>query len=197
MTITLHSFYKPTQEKPHMMQLTSLLPISLKASVDTTSHVNNTKPSVNFKSSLSLWLQITPWKYPATLKDPITKFRRCNPIKLPKHPWDEYGTITSQYLTNNYNRMTAQWNITTPIEDLFLQLCDGQEFATDIQETIYDSQLLWLCYYTTRNTGLFNDALKVWRDKAQTDKTYVLLCTYMTVEHRDKTKNQLTSEGAG
>ena len=89
------------------------------ASVDTTSHVNNTKPSVNFKSSLSLWLQITPWKYPATLKDPITKFRRCTPIKLTKHLWDKYGTITSQDLNNNYNRMTAQWNIRTPIEDLF------------------------------------------------------------------------------
>jgi hypothetical protein len=47
------------------------------------------------------------------------------------------------------------------------------------------------------NTGLFNDALKVWRAKAQIDKTYPLFCTYMTSEHKDHMKNQLTSSGAG
>jgi hypothetical protein len=47
------------------------------------------------------------------------------------------------------------------------------------------------------STGLFNDALKIWRAKVQADKTYPLFCTYMTAEHEDCMKNQLTSSGAG
>jgi hypothetical protein len=46
-------------------------------------------------------------------------------------------------------------------------------------------------------TGLFNDALKVWRAKAQIDKTYPLFCTYMTSEHEDRMENQLTRSRAG
>jgi hypothetical protein len=138
-----------------------------------------------------------PEKYLTTLKDPITKFRRCSPLTLLQHLWSDYGTITSQDLTTNYTRMTTQWNPPTPIEDLFLQLRDGQEFATDGHETISDSQLLRLCYDNINKTGLFNDALKVWRAKPIADKTYLLFCAYMTTEHEDRMKNQTTSEGAG
>jgi hypothetical protein len=93
--------------------------------------------------------------------------------------------------------MTAQWNPPTPIEDLFLQLRDGQEFATDGNETISDSQLLRLCYENINNTGLFNDALEVWRAKPPAAKTYILFCAYMRSEHEDRMKNQLTSNRAG
>jgi hypothetical protein len=107
------------------------------------------------------------------------------------------ATITSQDLTTNFTCMTAQWNPPTPIEDLFLQLRDGQEFATDGNETISDSQLLRLCYENINSTGLFNDALKVWRAKPPASKTYLLFCAYMTSEHEDRMKNQLTSKRAG
>ena len=83
------------------------------------------------------------------MKHPITKFRRCTPLALLTHLWKEYGTI----------------NPPTPIEDLYLQLRDGREFATEGQETIDDSQLLRLCYDNISNTGLFTDALKIWRQK--------------------------------
>jgi hypothetical protein len=104
-----------------------------------------------------------PDKYLTALKDPITKFRRCNPLQILQHLWTEYGNITSQDLTANYAAMTAKWNPPTPIEDLFLQLRDGQEFAADGNESISDSQLLRLCYDNVNSTGLFNDALKIWR----------------------------------
>jgi len=129
------------------------------------------------------------------LKHPITKFCQCTPIQLLNHLWSEYGTITSHDLTINYNKMTAQWNPPTPIEDLFLQLREGQEFATEGSETIDDSQLLRLCYDNVNKTGLFNDALKIWR--AKTTKNYSLFTTYMTNEHEDRMKNQTTSASAG
>ena len=138
-----------------------------------------------------------PEKYLATLKDPIKIICRCNPIQLPKHLCYEYVTITSQDLTKNYTRMSAQWNHPTSIEDLFLQICDGQDFATDGQEIISDSQLLRLCYNNISSTSLLNSALKLLRDKVEANKTYALLCSYMTVDHKDIVKNQLNSEVYG
>jgi len=135
-----------------------------------------------------------PEKYLLTPpKHPITKFLQCTPIQLLNHLWSEYGTITSHDLTINYNKMTAEWNLVpTPIEDLCLQLQlrKGQEF-----ETIDDSQLLRLCYDNANKRGLFNDALKIWR--AKTTKNYSLFTTYMTNEHEDRMKNQITSTSAG
>jgi hypothetical protein len=146
---------------------------------------------------VSMIINNCPEKYLTSLKHPITKFRRCTPLALLTHLWTEYGTITSQDLTANYTRMTAQWNPPTPIQDLYLQLRDGREFATEGKETIDDSHLLRLCYDNISNTGLFNDALKIWRQKPDAAKTYELFCSYMTIEHDDRMRNQTTSQGAG
>ena len=144
---------------------------------------------------ISMITNCCPEKYLTVLKHPITKIRQCTPLQLLNHLWNEYGTITSHDLTMNYAQMTAQWNPPTPIEDLFLQLYEGQLFATEGSETIDDTQLLRLCYDNVNKTGLFNDALKIWRDKPV--KTYVLFTAYMTREHEDHIKNQTTSSGAG
>lgn len=144
---------------------------------------------------VSMITNCCPEKYLTALKHPITKFRQCTPLQLLDHLWIEYGTITSNDLTMNYAQMTAQWNPPTPIEDLFLQLREGQLFATEGSETIDDTQLLRLCYDNVNKTGLFNDALKIWRNKPV--KTYALFTAYMTREHEDRMKNQTTSSGAG
>jgi hypothetical protein len=113
-----------------------------------------------------------PEKYLSDLKDPITKFRRCTPLELLDHLWTTFGTITSKDLTDNWSSMNAQWNPPTPIADLFQQLQDGQTFAKDGFEDITDSQLLRLCYDNVNKTGLFDDALKIWRAKPEASKTY-------------------------
>ena len=99
-------------------------------------------------------------------------FRQCTPIQFLNHLWNEYGTITSHDLTMNYAQMTAQWNPPTPIEDRFLQLREGQLFGTEGSETIDDTQLLRLSFDNVNKTAIFNDALKIWRDK--TNKIYAL-----------------------
>jgi hypothetical protein len=138
-----------------------------------------------------------PEKYLSDLKDPITKFRRCTPIELLNHLWTTFGTITSKDLTNNWSAMNAQWNPPTPIADLFKQLQDGQILAKDGNEDITNSQLLRLCYDNVNATGLFDDALKIWRAKPDDDKTYTAFKALMTIEHDDRMKNQLTSKAAG
>jgi hypothetical protein len=123
---------------------------------------------VQFKIILNLMITTN---CPSDLKDPITKFCRCTPLELLDHLWTTFGTITSKDLTDNWSLMNAQWNPPTPIADLFQQLQDGQTFTTDGHKDITDSQLLHLCYDNVNNTGLFGDALKIWRAKPEASKT--------------------------
>jgi hypothetical protein len=153
---------------------------------------------IQFKIILiSMITKNCPEKYLSDLKDPITKFRRCSPLDLLDHLWKTFGTITSKDLTDNWASMNAQWNPPTPIADLFKQLQDGQIFAKDGKEDITDSQLLRLCYDNVNSTGLFNDALKIWRAKPDVSKTYAAFKTVMIAEHDDRMKNHLTSKTAG
>ena len=101
-----------------------------------------------------------PEKYLTVLKQPITKVYQCTPLQLLSHLWNEYGTITSHDLTMNYTQMMAQWNPPNPIEDLCLQLREGQFFAMQGSKTIDDTQLLCLCKDNVNKTGLFNEDLE-------------------------------------
>jgi hypothetical protein len=156
------------------------------------------KTYVQFKIILiSMITTNCPEKYLSDLKDPITKFCRCTPLELLDHLWTTFGTITSKDLTDNWSSMNAQWNPPTPIADLFQQLQDGQTFAKDGFEDITDSQLLRLCYDNVNKTGLFDDALKIWRAKSEASKTYKDFKISMTIEHDDRMKNHLASKTAG
>jgi hypothetical protein len=152
---------------------------------------------VQFKIILILMITTNcPEKYLSDLKDPITKFRCCTPLELLNHLWTTFGTITSKNLTDNWSSINAQWNPPTPIADLFQQLQDGQTFAKDGNEDITDSQLPRLCYDNVNTTGLFDDALKIWRAKPEASKTYNEFKIVMTIEHDDCMKNHLISTAA-
>ena len=56
--------------------------------------------------------------------------RKVHLLDLMEHIWSTYGNITTLDLTVNEKRMYAYWNPSTPIETLYEQLVDGQQFAT-------------------------------------------------------------------
>jgi len=59
-----------------------------------------------------------------------------------EHIWITYGKITTSDLTTNEERMYTNWNPPTPIETLYEQLTDGQQFAMQEGETIHNLQLV-------------------------------------------------------
>jgi len=56
--------------------------------------------------------------------------------------WERYGTISQAKLAENITRMSAPWHPPQPIEDLFLHLTRGSQFASDGSESIALSQVL-------------------------------------------------------
>ena len=138
-----------------------------------------------------------PDKYISVLKHRLTHYSNRSPLELLDHLTTTYGSVTSDDLTANYARMTAQWTPPTPIEALWEQLKEGQEFATEGAEAIANSQLMRLAYDNIKNTGLFNDQCRTWRQKLAADKTYASLKIYFIECDTDRRQNETTSGTAG
>ena len=135
--------------------------------------VQNYNLTTNATTQLkNLIINAVPETYIDTLKDPITMFSSVSPLDLLTHLWEEYGTITSDDLSDNYNKMTAPWHPPTPIENLFGQLKKGQEFAAKGGETFDEPQLMRLALTNILATGLFNDAGKTWSTEKAKNATF-------------------------
>ena len=93
--------------------------------------------------------------------------------------------------------MYADWNPPTPIETLYEQLTDGQQFALKGGETIHDSQLVRKGYEITGKTGLFNEDCKEWRKKSDEEQTFENFKHFFTAADDDRRKNNATTGSSG
>jgi len=136
-------------------------------------------------------------KYISTLCHPITRFNTCTPLNLTEHIWNTYGKITTSDLTANEERMYANWNPPTPIETLYEQLTDGQQFAMQGGETIHNSQLVRKGYEIIGRTGLFTEDCKEWRKKPEDEQTFDNFKHFFTAADDDRRKNNATTGSSG
>ena len=91
----------------------------------------------------------------------------------------------------------ADWNPHTPIETLYEQLIDGQQFALRRGETIHDSQLVRKGYEIIGKTGLFNEDCKEWRKKSGEEQTFENFKHFFTADDDDRRKNNATTGNFG
>jgi len=114
-----------------------------------------------------------------------------------EHIWSTYGKITTLDLTANEERMYSNWNPPTPIETLYEQLTDGQQFAMQGGETIHDSQLVRKGYEIIRRTGLFTEDCKEWRKIPEDEQTFDNFKQFFTAAGDDRRKNSATNGSSG
>ena len=110
---------------------------------------------------------------------------------------ERYGTITQAELATNLTRLSSPWNPPRRIEDLFLQLTRGSQFASNGSEPIALSQFLRICYTLIANTELFAEACREWRKIRDTDKTMKTLQALFTEAEQDRSSLLTTSSQAG
>ena len=159
---------------------------------------NNYQVYVNTRTHLrNQIINSVPDKYISVLKHHLTHYSNRSPLELLMHLTTTYGTVTSDDLTANYAQMTAQWNPPAPIESLWEQLKEGKEFSTEGQETLSDAQLMRLAYDNIKNTGIFTEECRLWRQKPAAAKTYGALKTYFIACDTDRRQNITTSGTAG
>ena len=81
--------------------------------------------------------------------------------------------------------MNQKWNPPAPIENLYVQLSTGQEYAARGEENTNDSQLLYIAYELVHNRGQFNDYCKDRRDKPTIQKTWQKFQTFLIIADED------------
>jgi len=111
--------------------------------------------------------------------------------------WERYGTITQAELAKNITRMSAPCNPPQPIEDLFLQLTRGSQFASNSSEPIALSQVLRIGYTLIANTGgLFIKACRKWRNIRDTNNNMATFQELFTEAKQDRSSLLTTSSQA-
>jgi hypothetical protein len=95
----------------------------------------NTYQAVN-QALRNLILAAVPHVYVNSLSHDITGFGNVSALTIMTSLWERYGTITQAELAKNLTRMSSPWNPPQPIEDLFLQLTRGSQFASMAQSPL-------------------------------------------------------------
>jgi hypothetical protein len=124
--------------------------------------------------------------YIRAICDPDYGYANVTALQMLNHLNTTYGTITEADRVTNIARMSAPWAPPTPIEDLFDQLQEGSVLATLAAEPIPDTQLARMGYNLVIKTGLFDQACREWRLKADADRTFANFRLHFTIMDRDR-----------
>ena len=73
-----------------------------------------------------------------------------------------YGNITQYDIEENDKKLKEKWDANPPIEMLFDQLEDAQDYAVAAGQPYSNTQLLTTAYNLVYATGLFFDDCKAW-----------------------------------
>ena len=129
-------------------------------------------------------------KYICKLKKPRTHYALVDPYNLVEHLQTTYGTVDDHDRTANEERMKKEWDTNQPIEIVFEQLRDGQEFAKAGGEHISDDQLVRWGYNIISDTQLFDSECKKWRQKPTADRRWAKFVDYFTTADDDRRKSR-------
>ena len=128
--------------------------------------------------------------YLKALKQPHIGFSNRTVMELIQHLYDNYGQISQMDLDNNATRMKMPYDITTPIENLFEQIYEAVEYATNAHTPFTTEQLLATAYLLIFQTGQLERACEEWDAKTQANKTWINFKPHFGNAHQRFIKQQ-------
>ena len=108
-----------------------------------------------------------------------------------------YGNITQYDIEENDKKLKEKWDANTPIEMLFDQLEDAQDYAAAAGQPYSNTQLLTTAYNLVYATGLFFDDCKAWNRLPTNQKTMENFKTTFQQAQRELRDQQRTAQQAG
>ena len=106
----------------------------------------------------------------------------------------QHGKLRSEHITVATKSFKEPWDPTTPLQSLFKRISKVVDSVEAVEERFSDNQLMRYGYDAVHVTGVFTDAMKVWKLKATTDKTWTVLKIYMIDEYNDYLEDQASNE---
>ena len=111
--------------------------------------------------------------------------------------FQNYGNITQYDIEENDKKLKEKWDANTPIEMLFDQIEDAQDFAAAAGQPYSNNQLLTTVYNLVYATGLFFDDCKAWNRLPANQKTMDNFKTTFQQAQRELRDQQRTAQQAG
>ena len=124
---------------------------------------------------------------------------RTNAIFWPifKAYLDKYGRIKPMDLELNLQRMKAEWDPSTPIEDLFAQIKNAHEYSIFAGHPYDDKALVNAGELTILRTGEFPQEYKDWRSLMPKDRTWAQFQEYWQDAYDLKEETETTAASLG
>jgi hypothetical protein len=116
-------------------------------------------------------IKAVPIIYINVLKHRLHRFANVTIATLLAHLTTHYGTIDSDDLGANFKKLTAPWDPTTSIENVFTTGTDCRDFATLGGEPIGDVMYMRYLLEIFAGSGVLDKAVTDWKDKPTVDKT--------------------------
>ena len=111
--------------------------------------------------------------------------------------FQNYRNITQYDIEDNDKKLKEKWDTNTPIEMLFDQIEDAQDFAAVARQPHTNNQLLTMAYNLVYATGLFFDDCKAWSRLPANQKTMENFKTTFQQAQRELCDQQRTAQQAG
>ena len=134
--------------------------------------------------------------YTRSLRNRHTGYANVTAINIVEHLYTTYGRITSMDLEQNDIRMKAPYDPTQPIENLFNQLEEGQEYAEAGQAPLSTLQLINTAYLLVFKTGVYRDACRDWNRRTPITKTWANFKQDFNLANQELRDLQSLSHGA-
>ena len=111
--------------------------------------------------------------------------------------FQNYRNITQYDIEENDKKFKGKWDANTPIEMLFDQIDDAQDFAVAAGQPYTNNQLLTTAYNLIYATGLFFDGCKAWNRLPMNQKTMDNFKMTFQQAQRELRDQQCTAQQAG
>ena len=139
-----------------------------------------------------------PDRYLTILEDEVFGYADVTCTAMLAHLSKTYGKITADDIENNRSTLSADWNVDSPIEDLWSRNQEAQRFseAAGPGEAINDAAVMRLTLVVFERTGVFDTIVEKWRDKAQDAWNMDAFKLHFEAGNKER-ERKLTAKAAG
>jgi hypothetical protein len=140
-------------------------------------------------------IKAIPPQFISSLKSPTTGFASISPKDILEYLVENYGNITAKDLRDNLKTIKNEWVVDQPMETLFVQMQDAQDFAKE-RDPISDDVIIGASIELLEATGVFETDLRDWNQLNEGEQTWPHFKIHFNKAY-DEYKNKVTTKAAG
>ena len=151
-----------------------------------------TSVAANLKRQL---LKAVPELYLEALRHPTRNFSRLTVLAILEHLDTTYGAITTDDLAVNRKNLHREWSSAQPLEALWTNIIRCRHIAHDLN-AISDMDAVQAALDNIDRTGVFIDAVKLWRLRPSVERTFANMQVHFNLADLER-QRELTAKTAG